>query len=136
MQVREIERLQRIIALCARTIYNADRRTSSLPLIKKLKWLPVKERSIYRSLCLIHKIMYGAAPQYLKEELAWYKPRRNLRSNNAYLLQKQMPAKRVGEMMWTAFGPMLWNKLPQEIRCEDKRNKFESRTFNNLLDTL
>ena len=61
-------------------IFRCDRLEQSAPLLRKLHWLPVKERVIYKVMLLTYKSVNKLAPAYLAELLKAYKPSQDMRT--------------------------------------------------------
>ena len=47
--------------------FGAPPRSSSLPLLQQLHWLPIEARVSYKLCCLMYRVVHGAAPSYLTE---------------------------------------------------------------------
>ena len=73
--------LQRIQNSAARLICKSPWSQPCSPLLKKLHWLPVEERIIYKCCCLCFKVLTGDAPAYLSDLLHVYVPSRTLHSS-------------------------------------------------------
>jgi hypothetical protein len=127
-------KLQKTLNVAARITLCANRFCHASPLLKKLNWLKFPERSKFRALCLIHKIVYGSAPKYLRDELVLYIPPRSLRSSGQCLLQRIVPNRDVGKKAIRTFGPHLWNELAETTRKTQKQHSFENDVFNYLCD--
>ena len=82
-----VDRLQRIMNASARVIARASRRDRITPILKKLHWLPVRERCQFKTLTLIYKSKNGTAPGYLRDIVNPYSPKRALRSKSSNSLQ-------------------------------------------------
>ena len=55
--------------------------TSATPILRKLHWLPVRNRLTFQILLITYKILNGLAPKYLSDLLDIHQPVRGLRSN-------------------------------------------------------
>lgn len=62
----QISRIQLIQNRFMRTILRADSRTSIKLMLETLNWMSIKQRIIWNSLKMIHKILIGQAPAYLQ----------------------------------------------------------------------
>ena len=51
------------------------------PILRKLHWLSVRKRSIFKILLITYKVLNGLAPSYLAELINLHQPERRLRSN-------------------------------------------------------
>ena len=111
-----IQKLQKVMNAAAKLILGGKKFDSVTPLLKKLHWLPVKQRINYKILLITYKALHGLAPSYLKDLLKPYRPNRNLRSNDQLLLQIPRTNKSYGDRAFEICAPKLWNDLPLFIR--------------------
>ena len=79
---------------------------------------------------LVHKCIYGNAPEYLKdliqvESVSSY----NLRSNGSVLLVdcSTKSKKTLGDRAFKIVAPKIWNFLPEDIRENDNFNGFKKQ---------
>lgn len=103
----QISRLQRLQNACARTIYGTRRRDHVSGLLKQLHWLPVRQRIIFKVLCLIFKCLHKTAPTYLVETLPEVVENRFVRiprTRSSY-----------GDRAFSRLGPIYWNALPTTL---------------------
>ena len=61
------DKLQRIQNQCARIMTKSPHREYITPVLKKLHWLKIQDRIIYKMLMLTYKSYYNMAPPYLSE---------------------------------------------------------------------
>ena len=64
-----IGKLQRVQKYAARLVVRCDRRDHIAPVLKKLHWLPVKQRVTYKILLLTFRALNGLAPIYIVDML-------------------------------------------------------------------
>ena len=89
------------------------------PALRQLNWLPVVKRIQFKILLLPFKAIHSLSPPYISELIS-VKPKSTygLRSNNSILLppptQKMLPT--LGARFFAAAAPVLWRKLPADIR--------------------
>ena len=116
-----INKLQRVQNTAARLVTNTPRICHITPILKDLRWLPIKYRIEFKIVLLTFKCFYGLAAQYIwlilllslpsqdiilgqGMQLCWYHP-----MHNAYL-----------HLVAEPFSYLLpnepWNSLPAEIR--------------------
>ena len=60
-----IGKLQRAQHYAARLVVRCDRRDRITPVLKKLHWLPVKQRATYKILLLTFRALIGLSPIYI-----------------------------------------------------------------------
>ena len=71
-------------------------------------------------------LFHNTAPDYLCELITPYTPERELRSSEKGLLvKKKAIGKTYGERAFSVCAPILWNKLPINLRNEDNLNSFK-----------
>ena len=79
----KIRHLIRVQNLAPKLVLNSrDRDTSSTNIRHILHWLPIKERSIYKSLTILHPYIHGTGPGIISNFIKTKAIRRSLRSNN------------------------------------------------------
>ena len=77
-----IGKLQRVQNYAARLVVRCDRRDHITPILKKLHWLPTKQRVTYKIILLTFRALNGLAPIYIVDMLHRHRPTRALRSAN------------------------------------------------------
>ena len=132
LQKEKLTRLQRVQNAAARLIAGLRKKDHITPTLKRLHWLPIEQRIIYKVLVLVYKALSGEGPLYLQELLQRYVPLRKLRIEQDHLLC--VPNCNFVNTERRAFGiraPAEWNKLPRNLRCKDTLVSFKSglKTF-------
>ena len=123
-----LQRLQYIQNCAARILTGTKKKDHITPILKDLHWLPVLERINFKILLLTFKTVNDLAPSYLKDILVNYKPTRNLRSSNKNLLTiPKYNLKSYGYRAFSVSAPLLWNSLPDDIRCVTSLTSFKSK---------
>lgn len=69
---KEISKIQRIQNSEARLVTRTKRQEHITPVLRKLHWLPIKKRVIYKILLLTYKSLKEFAPDYLRDLLDLY----------------------------------------------------------------
>ena len=77
----QIARIQKIQNNAARLILKKSKRDHVTPLLKDLRWLPVKYRIQYKLATLAFRHFDVTLPPYLSSSLCTYQPSRSLRSS-------------------------------------------------------
>ena len=99
------------------------------PYLKKLHFLPVKERISFKIALLTFKALHGTAPEYISQLLRLKDPNSiySLRGNsNPYILKHDFkPNFRGTYGAFSVKAPLIWNVLPTEIRSETKLDRFK-----------
>ena len=128
-----IDKLQKLQNRAARTLTFTKKRDHISPVLKKLHWLPVQKRIMYKVLLTTFKSLHGLAPSYLSELIKWYEPSAyNLRSSTQRLLSvPSYRLKTVGFRRFAHVTPFLWNRIPLSLRdCTDiEKFKRDLKTY-------
>ena len=127
-----IKKLQRVQNLAARVVTRSSKYSSITPTLKKLHWLPVKYRIIFKVVLLTFKALHGLAPNYLRTLLQSYIPSRSLRSETGSLLIMPKPRRKLGCQSFAVAAPKLWNDLPVNIRTTTSIVSFRSSLETHL----
>ena len=78
-------------------------------------------------LLTIYKAVSGEAPEYLCDLVSLTQPSRVFRSPNQLLLHVPVSClKSYGDCAFCVVGPMLWNRLPEQIRKSFSLENFKS----------
>jgi len=90
MSSDNFNKLQTVQNHAARVITKSDKRSSSLPILKRLHWLPIRQVTNYQVSIMDFKCLYDSSfPSYLKDLICMYTPSRTLRSSSdRFLLSK------------------------------------------------
>ena len=122
-------KLQLVQNHTARVVLKAHKRSSATELLRKLHWLPVKQRVDYKIALIVFKCLnIPTYPTYLKELIFVYSPSRMLRSTDKCLLKKPvMQLKTFGERSFYYAAPEVWNNLPFELRSCSNLNIFKKK---------
>ncbi|XP_075329020.1 uncharacterized protein LOC142388045 [Odontesthes bonariensis] len=130
-----LKSLQLIQNAAARVLMRTNRRDHISPALASLHWLPVKFRIEFKILLLTYKALNDRAPSYLKDLIVRYFPNRALRSQTAGLLEVPRVSKsRMGGRAFSYQAPLLWNKLPVNVREADTLSTFKTRLKTFLFD--
>ena len=115
--VTQLYRIQRLQNWAARLIYQVTRSHSPKPLLDSLHWLPVRHRIVFKLLLLVFKSLNKQAPQYLRDCLTLYTPRRTIRASSDPLrLTYNITRKLAGDRTFTITASKYWNRLPLILR--------------------
>ena len=113
-----IGRLQNVQNTAARLISKSSRYSHITPVLKELHWLPVMYRIRFKILVHIFKALHDESPDYIRQLLQVYEPKRNLRSH-AQSVSLSVPQSRTatyGDRSFMTIAPRLWNGLPACVR--------------------
>ena len=128
MTEKDIARLQRVQNCLARVVTKAPRFSRSVPILKRLHWLPVKFRIHFKILAIIFQNFFeDNQPAFLADLLVRPKCSKYLRSTNKFVVSR-IKAK-TGSRDFSMCGPYGFrNALPVPIR-----NAKTILTFRKLL---
>ena len=128
-----LKRLQLVQNSLARVIYPSVKCTDHItPFLRKLHWLPIKQRIVYKICLLTFNVQQTKAPAYLSELLIPYTPSRSLRSSDKHLLTVPSTIRSsAGRRSFSFAAPSLWNSLPDTLRRPTSLASFRSnlKTF-------
>ena len=128
-----VSRLQRVQNAAAKLVKRARKFDHVSPLLQQLHWLPIKNRIVFKILCLTFKALHNGTPSYLADILEYYHPSRNLRSSHHKLLSiPHTNLKNAGERSFAHTAPSLWNGLPLELRVMDNYSSFKRKLKTHL----
>ena len=113
---------------------NRDRDTSLTKTRHILHWLPIKERSIYRCLIILHPCVHGTGPGIISNLIKTKPIRRSLRSNNLKHMLDIPRTNRVayGDRAFSVQASKLWNNLPCELKDIKDIHKFKKELKTHL----
>ena len=111
--------LQRVLHAAARLVNGLRPHDHVSPTLKKLHWLPIKQRVDYKLCLLVHKVVVGHAPSYLTGMLTAVTdvPSRSIllaASNGDYVVPRTRL--KFGERAFSIAAPQAWNRLPTELK--------------------
>ena len=130
------KKLQRVQNCSARLIKQIPFRASITNHLKYLHWLPVVDRIKFKVLLIVYKSINNMAPQYLKTMFHFYRPTRTLRSSSKGLLAVKRHRTKYGARSISRYGPVLWNKLPPDIRNVKTLAQFKSQLKTHLFQKV
>ena len=135
---KEICKIQRIQNSTARLVTRTKRQEHITPVLRRLHWLPIRNRIIYKIFLLTLK---GLAPDYLLDLLDLYVPTRILRSGSKHLLRvPRIRTNYYGGRAFSSCAPKHWNQLPSYIKqaasVDIFKKELKTFLFDNDIDFL
>ena len=117
---RELNMLQSVQNAAVRIVCGKSKfdRTSLTPLYESLHWLKVRERIVFKVCLIVHKCVWGVAPESLKEMITL------ANSRTLQLVEKKFNSE-YGRRAFSRAGPKLWNNLPLNLRMEKDTDAFK-----------
>ena len=106
----------------------------SVPLLKWLHWLPVRNRII---ICTItYQALSSKQPAYLHSLLTPARQPKQLRSSNSNLLFIPSVKTNVGTRGFSVASPTLWNSVPVSVKSVGNITTFRRKLKTHLLNGL
>ena len=117
-----LKKIQYVQNAAARLIFRAPKSDHVSSLLQKLHWLPISCRIEHKISSLCYNSLSGTGPQYLSDLTQVYTSCRCLRSSSDTRILKipKVKTKSYGQRSFAYQGPIIWNKLPLEIRHQGK----------------
>ena len=126
-----LKRLQAIQNSLARVVLKVKRHDHITPSLRKLHWLPVHQRIIFKIACITFKTIQNQSPAYLHQLLIHHNPSRSLRTRHQNTLVCPRIHSNLGRRSFSYASPTIWNSLPANLRSLDSLSSFRSalKTF-------
>ena len=102
------------------------------PTLKKLHWLPIKQRIDYKLCLLTYKTLTNQQPTYLYNSLSFPSHSVSTRSSDSLVLSIPYVRSSLGKRAFSVIGPRLWNSLPSDTRNSNSLPTFRSRLKTHL----
>ena len=130
----QTDRLQKVFKAAARLIFRIPKFDHISSALSHLHWLPVTYRVHFKLLLLVYKSLNNQGPQYLQQYLQPHSiSSHHPRSCDQGLLKiLRTNFKTFGDYAFARSGPLLWNKLPLEIRNSQSVAIFKSKLKTHL----
>ena len=130
-----INKLQLIQNAAAKIVTKSNKYDHVTPLLHQLHWLPISKRIIFKVLLLAFKSLNGMGPIYLRELLAYHKPKRDgLRHDPLSLEVPRTVRVTYGDRTFRAVAAKAWNKLPRKIRAAETVDHFKAELKTYLFN--
>ena len=133
---KQLCRVQSLINTTARLITGTRKFDHKTLVLKKLHWVKVRDRGVYKILLLIFKCRLGYGPKYISERLipiSEMPERRKLRSSDSTnLCVPKSKISSIGKRRFEVESPSLWNGLPEGLRRVRKVKDFRKRLKTNF----
>lgn len=131
-----LHKLQRVQNALARVVYpHVKRHHHITPILRKLHWLPIKQRILFKIATLTFTTLQTQLPSYLFNLLTRHNPSRSLRTKHQHQLFCPRIHSNNGRRSFTYAAPTTWNSLPVHLRSLDSINTFRSHLKSYLFPT-
>ena len=111
-----MDKLQAVHNLACRIVIGAGRFDHITPLLKDLRWLPVKQQLYCRLAVLVFKCMTGYAPAYLTSKFVKRSAVSTRTTRNSEMLRIPLFRTASGQRSFEYRATSLWNKLQPELK--------------------
>ena len=125
-----IQRLQN----CAARLVTRTRKYEHMPVLRRLHWLPVRQRTLFNVLVVTYCALNATAPNYLVQLINHRNETRTLRSSSSTDLLFVPKSRTVthGDRCFEVASPILWNNLPMSLRTAKCLTQFRSQLKTHL----
>ena len=135
-----MRKLQYIQNTLARIVTNCNKYTQASPILKRLHWLPVESRCIFKTATLVYKFLHSGHPSYFGPLLPTRCGRYSTRYNHPDKRFLEVPqfcpsvhkSKNHFGHSFAFDAPTVWNHLPNEVRSAPTLTCFRKRLKSYL----
>jgi hypothetical protein len=129
-----------ILSSAAKALLGVSRRSDTISVLKRLHWLPIQQRIIYKIAILGYNIVLNSAPSYFSD-ISILVPARNTRSSASPLLtsRQYMSKSRLvsyGDRSCFYSVCEVFNSLPSDIRAITNFREFKSKLKTYLFSNV
>ena len=128
-----INKLQAIQNFAARIVTGSRKFDHITPILKQLRWMPVKDHLFYRDALLTFKCMNGMAPTNLSSRLIKRGTISGRSTRNANKLDIPRYKTSTGQRSFLYRAVTIWNNLPRDIKLSPSTNIFKRKLKNHVL---
>ena len=133
--VSTLDKLQRVQNQLARIVTKSNWRADAVPILRKLHWLPIRQRITFKLAVLTYKVHATATPEYLASLLQPNDTGRTLRSSMAPRLHVPRTRTETAKRAFAVAAPNMWDSLPDSsVSLSDSILTFK-RTLKTYLFT-
>ena len=127
-----LNKIQRIQNTLARVVTNTSKFEHITPILKKLHWLPIKQRIDYKLCLLTYKTLQIQQPTYLYNSLSFPSHSLSTRSSDSSVLSIPYVRTSLGKRAFSVIAPRLWNSLPPDTHSSLSVSTFRSKVKTHL----
>lgn len=132
----KLHQLQLVQNALARAIFPGSRKRDHVsPLLRRLHWLPIEQRILFKVATLTFKTLQFKSPSYLSSLLVPMTTTRNLRSNKKHLLVVPRVDSALGRRSFAFSAPTLWNSLMEHDNLRECFVNGDLVSFRSKLKT-
>ena len=130
----QLNKLQRIQNNAARLVTCASYEERSSDLLKRLHWLPVQARILFKVLVIVFRVVKGTAPIYLRSMFTHAQGSYRLRSSVGIQFRVPRHRTKIADRSLAVVGPKWWNVLPGHLKSADSETAFKSKLKTYLFE--
>jgi hypothetical protein len=128
-----LHKLQRVQNALARVVCPGVKRHHHItPILRKLHWLPIKQRILFKIATLTFATLQNQLPSYLSNLLTRHTPSRSLRTKHQHQLICPLIKSNNGRRSFSYAAPTTWNSLPVNLRSLSSIETFRSHLKTHL----
>ena len=130
--------LQGVQNMASKIVLGKGKYSSVTESMRELHWLPVHERMLYKTLCIVWKSIHNQSPKYLQSLICKNTGcGKDQRSNSStdLLIIPWVKNSSCACRSFSVFSPREWNTLPDNIRRNDSFETFKVQLKTHLLAT-
>ena len=124
-----LQKYQHVQNYAARIISKRNKRQSVTDVLRKLHWLPIEQRIIFKLLTFTYKILNGMAPESFSTLIS-------IRDKDHFLLNNVYLNSSYGRRSYKYTTPRFWNALPLNIRSSMSLDIFKRLAKNHLFNNF
>ena len=120
--------------LCPRLVARTRKYEQITPVLRRLHWLPVGQRTLYKVLVFTYCTLNATSPYYLVQLINHRNVTRTLRSGSSteLLFVPKSRTETHGDICLEVSSPILWNNLPVSLRTAKCLTQFRSQLNTHL----
>ena len=132
-----LTKLQKVQNASARLEMACSKYTTSKSILKKLHWLPIRERIKFSLILQVYKGLNGLSPPYITDMLSYETTLRMTRSSQQSLLKvPKWNNITCGKRSFEVAGPTEWNTIPINIRTQENVKKFKTELKTHIFNQV
>ena len=128
-----IAKLQAVQNFACRIVIGSKECDHVTPILRQLKWLPVKQHMYYRDSIMAFKCMNGLVPGYLSDQFTKRSSISTRKTRNSQISNIPLFKTATGQRTFYYRMVSLWNALPQNIKLSQSLAHFKNLMRKRLL---
>ena len=129
-----LDKLQAVQNFACRILSGAKKFDHITPLLKDLRWLPIRQQLYFRFAVLVFKCMTSCAPEYLTSKLVGRSAVSTRNTRNSQLLNIPLFRTASGQRTFQYRATSLWNELQPALKLSSSVTEFKRLLRQKLLN--